>query len=270
MTTGGTLFDTHCHLTLAEFDHDRDGVLARAREAGVTDIVTLGIDLASSRQAVELARASAPAASAGRIPRIHAAVGVHPSESLTWDGATAEVLKELARSPHVVALGECGLDYYRDHAPHDVQRRVFEAMLELARELSLPVLVHIREAHADALDLLASAAAGGGISAVLHCFSAGAAEAERAAELGFYLGFGGPLTYKKPPFDAVRATPRDRLLLETDAPYLPPVPYRGKRNESSYLPLMAASMGTALELGAGEIAGLTAANARRLFGLGRE
>jgi TatD DNase family protein len=246
-------------------------MLRRAHRAGVADVVTLGIDLPSSREAVRLATESARRAAEDPLreaPRIHAAVGIHPSDALKWDQESEPALRDLARSGTVVAIGEIGLDYYRDHAPRDRQRAVFAKSLELARELNLPVVVHIREAHADTLDILKEFAAGGSLRAVLHCFSGGVAEVERAAALGCYLGFGGPLTYKKPPFDAVRAAPRDRLLLETDAPYLAPAPHRGKRNESSYLPLSAAALAGALALPISEVAGLTTANARRLFALG--
>jgi len=261
--------DSHCHLTFASFRDDLAEVLRRAAEAGVEDIVTLGTDLTSSREAVALAERVAGERGQGEArPRVHAAVGIHPQDASTWSGEALGEIGELAAGARVVALGETGLDYYRDHAPREAQRRAFAQTLALAAERRLPVAVHIRQAHADALGMLAEFQ--GRVTGVLHCFSGTVAEAERGAELGFYLSFGGPLTYRHPPAETVRAVPRDRLLLETDAPYLTPAPHRGKRNEPSYLPFTARAMASLLDLAPAEVSGLTTENARRLFRLGAD
>lgn len=270
---GPTLFDTHCHLTFDGMRDDLEGILARAAAAGVETIVTIGIDPASCGEAVSLARAVAGRRAAGEaLPRVLASVGVHPQDAGRWGDESRALLRRLAADPLVAAFGETGLDYYRDHAPRAVQRKAFEGTLELAREFNRPVVVHIREALEDALDILegfyGAGAPAGAARGVLHCFSGTARHVERGADIGFFFGFGGTLTYKNAPVEAVRAAPRDRLVLETDAPFLTPLPHkRNSRNESSYLPLMAAAMGTMLGLRADEAAALTTANARRLYRL---
>lgn len=197
-------------------------MLERARQAGVELIIVPGVDLPSSRQAVALAQQHA---------EVVAAVGVHPHDAKTLDAATLNELRELARQPRVIAIGEIGLDYYRDLSPRDVQRRAFEAQLELAAELGLPVIVHDRDAHADILAILHSTAG------VLHSFSGDVAMAERVLELGFYLGISGPVTYPNAARlrAVVEAAPLERLLIETDAPYLAPQAHRGQRNEPAYV-----------------------------------
>jgi TatD DNase family protein len=268
-----TFIDTHCHLTFDDFGEDLPEVLRRAQEAGVAAIVTIGLDLESSRAALELAR-KVEADAFGLGPertRVHVGVGVHPHDSARWDDASAERLRELAADRHVVALGETGLDFFRDYAPREAQYRAFRGTLALARELDMPIILHVRAAMAEVLEVLAEFYPAGVTPAarpgVLHCFSGGPADVERAAAMGFCFGFGGPLTYKRPPFDAVRAASRESLLLETDAPFLAPVPYRGKRNESSFLSLSARGMAGALAATEEEVAAFTTANARRLFGL---
>jgi TatD DNase family protein len=266
------IVDTHCHLTFEDFQEDLGTVLARARRAGVERIVTIGLDVADSRKALALARRVEEGAYGAPedVPRVFVGAGVHPSESAKWNEATRDELRELAADPRVVALGETGLDYYRDYQPREVQRRAFLGTLELAREIDLPVILHVRQAYDDVLDVLAdfygTGAPDDARRGILHCFSGGAAGAERGADLGFFFGFGGPLTYKKSPADSVRAAPRSRLLLETDAPFLAPQPFRGKRNESSHLPLMAEAMGAMIGLTGEEAARLTRRNAFRMFG----
>jgi len=216
------LTDTHCHLDLPAFDADRPQVLDRARRAGVERILIPGIDLAGSRRAAELARSD---------PMLRFAAGVHPHESGTFDGGTLAALRNLARAEGAAAIGEIGLDYFRDLAPRARQQEAFRTQIALARELALPVIVHIRDAQEDALAILSES--GSGLRGVLHAFSGDAHLAERAVAMGFFFGIAGPLTYPKAERlrGIVRTLPEDRILLETDSPYLPPEGNRGKRNE---------------------------------------
>ncbi len=225
------LIDTHCHLDSPRFKKDRAQVLERARQAGVELFIVPGVDLPSSREAVALAQKHAD---------VVAAVGVHPHDARTLDEAGLNELRELARHPRVVAIGEIGLDYYRNLSLRDVQRRAFEQQLELAAELNLPVIVHDRDAHDDILAMLTvqtSNVQRSTFNGVLHSFSGDAAMAERVVEMGFYIGISGPVTYPtaEKTRAVVRAMPLERLLIETDAPYLTPEPRRGQRNEPAYV-----------------------------------
>ncbi|HIC92753.1 MAG TPA: TatD family deoxyribonuclease, partial [Anaerolineae bacterium] len=209
------LTDTHAHLDFPQFDGDREEVIERALAAGVRRIINVGADLASSRRAVALAEAHPP---------IYAAVGVHPHDAKTLtDEALAELLG-LARHPKVVAIGEIGLDFYRDLSPREAQRQAFERQLALARELGLPVIVHDRNAHAEVMDVLRRR----GLRGVLHCFSGDLEMARQAIEMGFYISVAGPATFKnaKRLPEIVRQLPLERLLIETDCPYLAPHPHR--------------------------------------------
>jgi len=265
MTNIKRLADTHCHLTLDQFDVDRDEVMARAEEAGVSPILIPGTDLPSSRQAVELAEAS-------RV--LFAAVGVHPHEAKTWTESTPEELAELACSPVVVAIGEIGLDFYREYSPRSVQEHVFESQLELAAELGLPVIVHQRNAEDEVLSRLVAwhESLPDGLlrerPGVLHGFSSSLAMAERAVRAGFYLGLGGPVTFKnaKTLRQIVPSLPLDRLLTETDAPFLAPHPHRGKRNEPAMTRLVAQELSTLMESPLDVVAQVTSNNAASLFG----
>jgi TatD DNase family protein len=226
------LFDTHAHLHFPEFADDLPAVLVRARAAGVTRMLTIGTELESARAAVALAE---------REPDVWAAVGMHPHAAAAADEATLAELERLARRPRVVAVGEIGLDFFRDLSPRDVQVRVFRRQLDLARRLGRPVLVHCREAHADTLAILGEegvAAVGG----IMHCFSGDVEIARRCLDLGLLISLAGPVTYPKARAlpDVARFVPGDRLVIETDCPYLPPQPHRGRRNEPAYLPLTAA------------------------------
>ncbi len=236
------LVDTHCHLCLPAFADDLPEVLTRASAAGVDRILVPGIDLATSRRAVALAETN---------DTIFAAVGVHPQSAVDWSPAVRQELRGLARSPRVVAIGEIGLDYYRDTAPRPRQMEAFEGQLELAGELDLPVVVHNREATEDVLERLTAWSTGGSSDGrrigVLHAFSADGPAASRALEAGFYIGVAGPVTYPSAPALRSLATglPLDRLLPETDAPYLPPVPHRGQRNEPAHVALVAEALASA-------------------------
>ena len=258
------LVDSHAHLDMARFDADREDVIKRARAAGLTAIVTVGVDLPSSRRAVDLAV---------RHEMVWAAVGVHPHDAQTLDGETLAELRELARQPQVVAVGEIGLDYYRDLSPRDVQRRAFQAQLAWAAKQGKPVIIHDRDAHADVMAQLTEWAAPltdsplAGRLGVLHTFSGDLEMAERAVELGFYLSISGPVTYKKPGrlIEIVKALPLDRLLVETDCPFLTPEPHRGRRNEPAYVRLVAEQIAALRGMAFEELAAATTANAQRLF-----
>jgi TatD DNase family protein len=259
------LVDTHAHLDHPRFDGDRGGVLERAEEAKVAAIVTVGADLPSSRQAVELA---------SRHERVYASVGMHPHDAKNLDGAALAELRQLGQHAKVVAVGEIGLDFYRDLSPRDVQRRAFQAQLAWAAKLGKPVIIHDRDAHEPVMAVLADWAAGLSGSAlegrlgVLHTFSGDLSMAERAMEAGFYISISGPVTYhnaRQLP-DIVRALPLDRLLIETDCPFLAPHPYRGKRNEPAYVRLVAEQVATLKGVSLDELARATTANAQRLFG----
>lgn len=253
------VFDSHLHLDDEAFAGDLDAVLNRARGAGVRGFVTIGTSLASSRAAVALAERHAD---------VYAAVAIHPHDAVEATAEAMERLSEVARHPRVVAIGETGLDYSRDFAPRDAQRRAFQAHLALARERDLPVIIHNRDAGADVMSILAEAAPR---CVIMHCFSGPVDLAYTCLDRGYYLGLGGPVTYRnaRRALDVARVVSPDRLLLETDAPYLPPEPHRGKRNEPAYLPLIAWAIAGVRGVRPGTVAELTTANARQAFGLVR-
>ena len=253
------LFDTHAHLHFPEFAGDLDAVLARARAAGVRRMVTIGTDVATSRAAAALA---------AREPDVWAAVGIHPHEAAAADEAALTEIERLASAPRVVAIGETGLDFFRDRSPREAQTRAFTAQVALARRLGKPVLVHCRDAHAETLALLA---ADGPLErgGIMHCFSGDVALARRCIELGLLVSLAGPVTYPKPGAlpDVARAIPADRLVVETDCPFLPPQPYRGKRNEPAYLAITAARVAELRGEPLADLAGRMSENARALFRL---
>ncbi len=250
------LIDSHAHLEMLA---DPAAAVAAARSAGVGQIVTIGVDLASSRQAAALAAAH---------PGVFATLGYHPHEA---KDATAEDWPELlvlARAGRPVAVGECGLDYHYNLSPAPLQREVFARQIALARELGLPLVIHSREAGEKTLALLREQDAGprGG---VVHCFSGDPAQARQYLDLGFHLGVTGVITFPKSQVlrEVARLAPLDRLLVETDCPYLAPVPHRGKPNQPAYIPLIAACLAGELGRPVAEVARITSQNARRLFGL---
>ncbi|MFQ5595495.1 MAG: TatD family hydrolase [Anaerolineae bacterium] len=257
------LIDTHAHLHAEQFDEDRDAVIRRMREAGVTGVVTIGTDVPASRAAIDLA---------DQHPDIWATVGVDPHEAASFSNSTLDELRGLAGSPQVVAIGEIGLDYYWDKAPRQVQARVFERQLELARALRLPVVIHNREAHADTLAMLREWAGdhpwhGERPLGVLHCFSGDAEMALAAIEIGFMISLAGPVTFKnaKKPVAVAGAVPLEWLVVETDAPYLAPHPHRGQRNEPAYLPLTAQRIADIKGIPVETVAEATLANSKVLF-----
>lgn len=249
------LFDSHCHLTAEQFDADRDEVIQRALDAGVTQMLTLATDVASSRAVIALAE---------QFEAVYAAVGIHPESVKAATVGDLDVIRELAAHPKVVALGEIGLDYYWDKTTASLQQDFFEKQLELTAELDLPVAIHDRDAHAAVMETLRNHKKNRG---VLHAFSGNLEMAQEAMGLGFFISFGGPLTFKnnKHAPDLLRALPLDKLLIETDAPYLTPHPYRGKRNEPSYVKLVAQGIANLKGLSDIEIATQTTKNARALF-----
>src|SRR3990170_3337334 len=255
------LFDTHAHLHFDEFEHDRAEVLARARRAGVRRFLTVGIDVETSRTAVALAQAE---------PDCYATVGLHPHEATAATDATWAMLRELAASSRVVALGEMGLDYFRNLSPRDAQIEAFRRQLRLAQELAKPVVIHCRDAHAELLAILKAEAEGAqAFCGIMHCFSGDTGFAEECLDLGFLIPIAGPVTYPNARrlLEVVKIVPRARLVLETDCPYLPPQPHRGKRNEPAYLVHTANRVAELLGVGPEAIGEATTANACRLLGI---
>lgn len=247
--------DTHCHLNHPDLYAEWHAALFRAQQSGVQRLILIGYDLESSRRAVELAEQS---------DALYAAVGIHPHDAAQCDTDSLQTLRELAAHPRVVAVGEIGLDFYRNLSPREAQYEAFHAQMQLAQSLSLPVVIHCREAYEEVLSILAQYPA---VQGVLHCFSGTAEQAQQGLELGYYLGIGGVVTFKSAESlrAIVRDMPRDRLLLETDAPYLAPHPYRGKRNEPAYLPLIAQQVAALWDMPLEQLSEITEANTQRLF-----
>ncbi|PJF42789.1 MAG: hydrolase TatD [Phototrophicales bacterium] len=263
--TQPTLVDTHCHLDFSAYADDRDEVIANAQANGITRIINPGTDLATSQAALQLSE---------QYECVYAGVALHPNSTMAWSPEIIAALEHLASHPKVVAIGEIGLDYYWDKSPKEVQKAAFEAQLELARRLQLPVIIHNREASEDVIAILRAwvptlpahlkTRAG-----VLHSFSAPAHIAQEALSLGFYLGFTGPITFKKAE-DLRRIAadvPLDRILIETDGPYLTPHPHRGKRNEPAYVRFIAERLAAIHQISEEEFATITTQNAEHLFRL---
>ena len=259
-----TFLDSHAHLDGPDFDADRAEVLARARAAGVSTIVLV----AAPRTLDELER---PLRLAQTDPDLYATVGVHPHDAARLEPSWWDALERLARHDKVVAIGETGLDYYYDHSPREVQKDAFARQIDLAGAAQKPVVCHVRDAHDDARRLLDDGGAGrpGGPAGVIHCFTGTRADAEAYAALGLYVSFSGITTFKTAGGirEALHAVPRDRILIETDCPYLAPVPMRGKRNEPAFLVHTAGVVAGELGMSPEEVGQVTAANARALFSL---
>jgi TatD DNase family protein len=257
------LVDTHAHLTLEELAGDIPGVLDRAAEAGVSAILCVGVDLESSRRAVEIARGH---------PEVFAAVGLHPNECVGVGSGWLKELRGLAAEPRVVAIGEIGLDYYRERAPRQLQHEVFLGQLDLARELGMPVVIHDRAADADVARILQQWSSGlpaRSPRGVLHCFSGDRDLLETGLAAGFHLSFAGPITYRNAnrAVEMAMAVPWDRLLVETDSPYLAPHPHRGKRNEPALVRVIAERLAEIRGETMERTAEITGRNAADLFGL---
>lgn len=256
--TSPLLIDTHVHLNLKAYRKDREEAVARARRAGVAFMVNVGFDLETSRASIELAEAH---------DFIRASVGVHPHDASTLDEGALDELRDMAAHPRVVAVGETGLDYYRDLSPRDEQRRAFASQLDLAIELDLPVIVHNRDALDDTVAIIEERGRGE-LRGVMHCFPGDAAYAERVLDLGFHVGIGGPVTYSPRGrlVDVAASVPLNRLLLETDAPWLTPEPHRKGRNEPAYVALVAERIAEIRGMSVNDLARATTGNSTRLFG----
>ena len=255
------VIDSHCHLDFGDFDNDRQALLARAARCGVVTMVTVGAGgtLQANWRAVELAESN---------EQVFATVGVHPHEASTVSEDVLKQLTELARAPRVVAIGETGLDYHYDHSPRAAQRDAFRRFVDSARQLALPLVVHLRVADDDALSILREERASE-VGGVIHCFSSDARSARAFLDLGFHLSFSGIVTFKSAD-DVRRAaaiTPPDRLMVETDAPFLAPVPFRGRRNEPALVVRTAMALAEIRGEPIETVAANTAANTRRLFQL---
>ena len=253
------MIDSHAHLADPAFDADRTEVVARARSAGLEGIVCIGESLAAAGRARAL--------SVSEPGFLWFTAGVHPHDAAGFDAASdLRAIRALVEEG-AVAIGECGLDYHYDHSPRDRQREAFVAQLDLARELARPVVVHTRDAEADTMELVAAWGASG-VQGVLHCFTGSHALARRALDVGWMVSFSGIVTFRKwDDVELLRLVPTDRLLVESDAPYLAPVPFRGKRNEPSFVARTVAHLAAARGVSAESLAADTAANARRLFNL---
>ena len=250
-------FDTHAHYDSSKFAEDRDEVIRAAYESGVSLIVDPGDTLERSKNTVALAE---------QYNFIYAAVGVHPEEFETWTDDTVDRLLELAGHPKVVAIGEIGLDYYWDKSHTELQKQMFRTQIELALELNLPIIVHDREAHGDCFSIVCDYPA---LRGVFHCYSGSAEMAKELLKRGWYLGFDGPITYKNnvKAMEVLAVTPLDRIVLETDSPYLSPVPNRGKRNDSRNLPYIAAVVAREKGISVEDAAAITFENGKRLYGI---
>ncbi len=254
-----SLVDTHCHLQDAKFDGEREAVIARALEC-LSWLVVVGDDLPNSETAIALTR-----------DRVYAAVGFHPYHADLVDAASLKKLRVLAENPKVVAIGEIGLDYYNEFSPRAVQRKAFPLQLQLAAEMQLPVAIHNRQADADTLSILEEYV-GALPGCILHCFGSDAAAAERFLEMGCYISFAGNVTYKsaQPLRDAAQLTPLERLLVETDAPYLSPQPRRGKRCEPAFVQHTAAALAEVKQVPLEVLTQHTTDNAHRIYGVSHD
>lgn len=258
------LVDTHTHLDMKEFAGDRDEVITHALAAGVTKIITVGTTITSSREAITLA---------GNYTQVYAAVGVHPHDAGRVESSYLTRLAELAKQPRVVAIGETGLDFYRNYSPKEAQFNILRGQLELAAELNLPIIIHARQSAREMIETLNDWVqrhkdSSGRPRGVIHCFSEDAQTAQKYLDLGFYISFAGYVSYPQSRAPSVAKTiPIDRIMVETDCPFLTPQKHRGKRNEPSYVALTAETLAKALDMPLEKFAEQTTENAQRLFKL---
>jgi len=248
--------DTHAHLNFESFDADRDAVIQRAVEAGVDKIIVPSVDEKSSRLAVDLAECYS---------QVYAAVGIHPQDAQDYSENRIQTFYDWAKHPKVVAIGEIGIDYYRDYNGKDLQIQVFRRFVRLAQETNLPVIIHNREADSDILRIVESKEFGS-VTGVFHCFSSGVPTAQRVLKAGYLISFTGTVTFKKSESaNVLRELPLGKLMIETDSPFLTPTPFRGKRNEPAFVRYVAEKFSEVKEVPLEEIASVTAQNAYRLF-----
>lgn len=252
------MIDTHCHFDFKQFDGEREELLQHAEQAGVSKIINIGTDIESSRRSIELV---------DNHDQFYAAVGIHPHDATSLDDTTIDKLTEMANHPKVKAIGEIGLDYYRDRSPRDVQKTALKRQLELAAELKLPVVIHTRDSFEDTMEIVSEHAPylpGG----VFHCFSGSPSEAERVFEIGFIISVGGVVTFGKNSMaDVATSVPLDKLIIETDAPYLTPVPFRGKRNQPAYVRFVCERVAELRGMSSAEVEQETDKTANKLFRL---
>lgn len=252
------MIDTHCHLEMAEFANDRDAVVQRAKDAGITAVITVGSNYKGNASAIALLN---------QYDFLYASVGIHPHDAKDFTEDTAEQIKTWLSMDRVVAVGETGLDYHYDHSPRDVQQNVFRRQLEIAKKFDLPVIIHSREAGNDTLDILMDSGVNKG---VFHCFSGDIEMAEKVMGMGFLISIAGPITFKKVKnlTEVAKAVPDKYLLIETDAPYLSPEPFRGKRNEPGFLIHTAQKIAEIRGVSIDDISRITELNAKKLFRIG--
>lgn len=251
------LFDTHAHLDDRAFDFDREALISGLPEKGIALVMNPGCSLESSKNAVALAK---------KYPFLYAAVGSHPDAADEVDEAVLNEYRLLCREEKVKAIGEIGLDYHYEDIPREIQKKAFRMQMALAQEVGLPVIIHQREALADCLEILGDFPE---VKGVFHCFSGSAQTARELTAQGWYVGFTGVLTFKnaRKALEAAKAVPKDRIVLETDCPYMAPEPYRGRRNDPGYLYRMAEVLGELLEITPEEAQALTLQNGKRLYGI---
>ncbi|EMI15161.1 TatD family hydrolase [Bacillus altitudinis MN12] len=251
------LFDTHAHLNAEQYNEDLEQVIERAKSEKVEKIVVVGFDRPTITRAMELIEA---------YDFIYAAIGWHPVDAIDMTDEDLAWIKELSQHEKVVAIGEMGLDYYWDKSPKDVQKEVFRRQIALAKEVNLPIIIHNRDATEDVVTILKEEGAAE-VGGIMHCFTGSLEIAKACMEMNFYISFGGPVTFKnaKKPKEVVKDIPSDRLLIETDCPYLTPAPFRGKRNEPSYVKYIAEQIAELREMSFEELAALTTENAKKVF-----
>ncbi|HLJ22764.1 MAG TPA: TatD family hydrolase [Candidatus Acidoferrales bacterium] len=256
------LTDSHAHIDVSDFDADRDAMLVRAQAAGIATLLAIG-------NGPEIEKLGAAVPFAEKHDWIYAAAGIHPHEARHATEAHYDELNRLARNPRLIAWGEIGLDYHYDHSPRDTQATVFRRQLELARAAKLPIIIHCREAWPDSLQILEQDWRSSGLGGICHCFTGTLEEARQGLDMGFLISFAGNVTYPKAQNlrEVARDVPLDRLLVETDSPFLAPQPHRGRRNEPAYVAEVARTIGNVRDLPANQVAEVTSANFRRFFGL---
>ncbi|MGG0719517.1 TatD family hydrolase [Robertmurraya massiliosenegalensis] len=253
------LFDTHAHLNAEQFEDDVEEVITRAQENGVENMVIVGFDRPTITRAMELVE---------QYDFMYASIGWHPVDAIDMTDEDLAWIEELSSHPKVVAIGEMGLDYYWDKSPKEVQKEVFRKQIQLAKRVKLPIVIHNREATADIVDILKEEGAAE-VGGIMHCFSGSVEVAQECLQMNFYISLGGPVTFKnaRKPKEVAEAIPLDKLLIETDCPYLAPHPYRGKRNEPSYVKLVAEQIAELKGISYEEVAEITTANAKKLFAI---